>query len=108
MTKYISCSDIIEVLKGGEFVTVGETSKKKIDLPLSYVENERKFVEDSSTSLDNHTKEFRGKMQEMTAEFSKLTDSWTSKLNDLKMQAERMVEHRNNLRTYLHVFFRNM
>lgn len=51
--------EIIDILKGGNIANVGEISTEIVDLPFLYAKNTRKFIDDCSSSLNNHIKNLK-------------------------------------------------
>lgn len=99
---------MIDVLKGEQPIISGETSQNPVQIPASYQENARKFLDDSSTSLNGHVNQFKETMDEIILTFNTFEVEWKKKMNDLKDKAEQMDEQRAILRARIRDFRGNM
>lgn len=95
---------VIDLLTGNKKQRVGETSEIPFQMPTSYANDTRRFLEDSYTSLDNHSVQFNQATEQMVHEFQKIGEVWNKKLKDIKEQAEEMHSLKVQLRVQLHEF----
>ncbi|KAK1400682.1 hypothetical protein POM88_000287 [Heracleum sosnowskyi] len=80
---------------------VGQTSRQRVDLPSSYSSDTSKFIDDTSSSLDGHSKAFVDKVDEMIKEVDEHSAIWKGKLTEMKKQAEHIMAQRRNLASQL-------
>ncbi|KAK1385266.1 hypothetical protein POM88_023001 [Heracleum sosnowskyi] len=85
------------MIKGDHVMYVGETSRQMIDFPTSYTTDTRKFIDDTLSSLDSHTKGFVEKMDEMIKEIEERSSIWKGKVTEMKKQSEHIVSQRRSL-----------
>lgn len=88
---------MLALLRGDIGVYSGETSSIPTTLPSSYASDPLKFFADSSLSLDDHTKAFQKKIDEMMKEVEEQTTIWKGKLTEMKKQADHLVSQRAKL-----------
>lgn len=91
------CRELLGVIKGEIVMHVGETSTQRSVLPSSYSTDTRKFIDDTSASLDSHCKSFVAKVDEMIKEIEEQSGIWKGKLTEMKKQAEHIVSQRRRL-----------
>lgn len=82
----------------------GETSNTPRTFPSSYASDTPKFFSDASLSLDDHSKGFLKKVDEMIKEADEQTTIWKGKLTEMKRQAEHLVSQRTKLAAELSDF----
>lgn len=73
-------------------------------MPLSYTTDAAKFFNDSSLSLDDHSKSFVQRVDEMIKEIDEQGTIWKGKLMEMKKQAEHLVSQRTKLGAELSEF----
>lgn len=100
--------EIIKILKADDMGKVPEISQEKLVLPASYAKDTVKFLDDTSSSLHNHNKDLQENVKNMINQFQKSSDIWKAKLNDLNIQADRMVSQRRILHTQMYAFKKNI
>ena len=81
---------------------------QSVKIPTSYTKNARKFLNDISTSLRSHAKDFKEKMEEMVSTFQKFGDSWKENINGLNAQADQIVQKRTDINILLDDFSHNI
>ncbi|KAK1364515.1 hypothetical protein POM88_040076 [Heracleum sosnowskyi] len=97
-------SELIALLKGEDVMPVGQTSRQRVDLPSSYSSDTSKFIDDTSASLDGHSKAFVDKVDEMIKEVDEHSAIWKGKLTEMKKQTEHIMAQRRNLASQLFDF----
>ena len=102
------CRNITEVLIGNHEVSVGQSSQQETPIDNAYVGRERRFVDDTETSLNGHVKHFKEQLEDMLAGFKTFEAQWTEKLNDWITKAGDIEENRAKLRVKLLEFKRNI
>ncbi|KAK1400953.1 hypothetical protein POM88_000558 [Heracleum sosnowskyi] len=100
--------ELIGLLKGEDVMHVGQTSRQRVDLPSSYSSDTSKFIDDTSSSLDGHSKAFVDKVDEMIKEVDEHSAIWKGKLTEMKKQAEHIMAQRRNLASQLFDFNNNI
>ncbi|KAK1357301.1 hypothetical protein POM88_050557 [Heracleum sosnowskyi] len=102
--------ELIGLLKGGEVSTIGQTStqRQRTELAPTYSTNIKKFIDDTSSSLDNYTSTFVDNVDTMISDLAEFNNRMTEKLVDLKKGAEHIVEERASLRAWLLDFKNNV
>lgn len=86
----------------------GETSTQQPALPTSYASDTRKFFDDSSASLNSHSKHFIEKVDEMMKEVDEHAAIWKGKLTEMKKQAEHIGSQRTKVAAQLSEFAKNL
>lgn len=75
---------LIGLLDGGNISTVGETSTQRIQLPPSYSSDTRKYIDDTTSSLNNYTSSFIENVDTMMRDLEDFNKKMHRKLVDLK------------------------
>ena len=91
------CRQLIEILKSNCNTNAGQPSSARTELPPSYQEDFRKFLEDAGTSLHNHAHHFNEKVDDINAEFQKFSQVWNNKVEELKDIAIKLDEEKRML-----------
>lgn len=99
---------MIEVLKGSKDGTFVESSQQSLQIDTAYLGREQKFVEDTSTSLVGHVKQFREHLEEMLTGFKTFEAEWIKKINDWLIKVGEMEEHRSTMSGRLFDFSHNI
>ena len=102
------CRNITEVLMGKQEGLVGQPSQQETPIDNAYLGRERRFVDDTKTSLNGHVKQFREQLEEMLTGFKTFEAQWTEKLNDWITKAGEMEENMEKLGGQLLEFTRNI
>ncbi|KAL1831126.1 hypothetical protein ACET3Z_000777 [Daucus carota] len=99
--------------KYGESITVldgrvQEASGENVILPRSYIVSQRRFVDDSTTSLSNHEVLRAEQFIEMLEVFEKYQAIWKQNIKELKERAEGIDKQRIRLRGKLMDFYNHV
>ncbi|KAK1392514.1 hypothetical protein POM88_011570 [Heracleum sosnowskyi] len=79
--------DLNKVLKGNPNAAVGESSMTNVQIDRDYAGSERRFLEDTSTSLNGHVKQCKDHLEEMLAGFKKFEAEWIKRISDWIIKA---------------------
>lgn len=100
-------SALLAMLKGDTRAQSGESSSQQLQLPESYASDTRKFFDDSSSSLNGHTKRFVEKVDQMMKEVDDHGAIWKGKLTEMKKQAEHIASQKTKVVAQLSEFAKN-
>lgn len=99
---------LIGLLESGNISRVGETSTQRIELSPSYFTDTKKFIDDTTSSLNNYTSNFIQNVDTMVMDLEDFNTKLQGRLVDLRKQGEHIIRERNTLREWLHDFVRNI
>lgn len=105
---YFKYRNITELLTGDQDGSVGQSSKPEVQIDNAYLGRERRFIEDTQTSLVGHVKQFRELLKEMLKGFETFEAQWTQKLNDWLTKVAEVEEQRTKMSGQLLDFTRNI
>lgn len=96
------------MLQGNGRGSVRESSQQNVLENTAYTENERKFVEDTNTSIVGHVKQLTERLDEMLTGFQTFEAEWIEKINDWKAKSVELEAQRLQMGGQLVDFIRNI
>ncbi|KAL1809521.1 hypothetical protein ACET3Z_026511 [Daucus carota] len=85
----------------------GETTKLHENLPTSYATDVRKFLDDTYTSLECHSKKYNQACEQIIREFETSFEAW-KKISDIKEHGDKMQNQKAELREQFNEFKENV
>ena len=93
--------------RGTKGKRAGETTKLHENLPNSYATDVRKFLDDTYTSLECHSKKYNQACEQIIREFETSFEAW-KRISDIKEHGDKMPNHKAELREHFNEFEENV
>ena len=98
---------IVDLLKGNKREKGGRDHKAAWNLPNSYATDVRKFLDDTYTSLECHSKKYNQACEQIIREFETSFEAW-KRISDIKEHGDKMPNHKAELREHFNEFEENV